>query len=149
MLYILCIWERAYIMKYLKQIFIILAVSFAGELLKYFIPLPISASVYGIILMFLLLLTKVIKVEDVKEVSTFLIDIMPVLFLPAAVGIMDSWGVLKSNWVAYLVITVVSTLLVMFVSGRSTQFVLKKKQAKEEKKAEIPSSLSGREAGLE
>ena len=50
-------------MKYLRQFGIILAVTCAGEIMKYFIPLPIPGSIYGLILMFVLLLTKVIKVE--------------------------------------------------------------------------------------
>lgn len=54
-------------MKYLRQFGIILAVTCAGEIMKYFIPLAIPGSIYGLILMFVLLLTRVIKVEHVKE----------------------------------------------------------------------------------
>lgn len=70
-------------MKYLRQFGIILAVTCAGEIMKYFIPLPIPGSIYGLILMFVLLLTKVIKVEHVKETGEFLIEIMPLMFIPA------------------------------------------------------------------
>lgn len=61
-------------MKYLRQFGIILAVTCAGEIMKYFIPLPIPGSIYGLILMFVLLLAKVIKVEHVKETGEFLIE---------------------------------------------------------------------------
>ena len=70
-------------MKYLRQFGIILAVTCVGEIMKYFIPLPIPGSIYGLILMFVLLLTKVIKVEHVKETGEFLIEIMPLMFIPA------------------------------------------------------------------
>lgn len=82
--------------KYLRQFGIILAVTCAGEIMKYFIPLPIPGSIYGLILMFVLLLTKVIKVEHVKETGEFLIEIMPLMFIPAGVGLITSWSQLQS-----------------------------------------------------
>ena len=89
-------------MKYLKQFLIIAAVSFAGELLKWLIPLPISASVYGVVLMFLCLALHIIKVEDVRETALFFIEIMPVMFIPAAVGLMEPYpflmGFISGNY---------------------------------------------------
>ena len=79
-------------MKYLRQFGIILGVTCAGEIMKYFIPLPIPGSIYGLILMFLLLLMRVIKVEHVKETGEFLIEIMPLMFIPAGVGLVTSWN---------------------------------------------------------
>lgn len=120
-------------MKYLKQVGIILTISFIGEILYKVIPLPIPAGIYGIILLFLALECKIIKLEQVKDVSLFLIEIMPVLFIPSAVGLMTAWGILKDNWLIYITITVVTTLLVMVVSGWVTQLVLRlrKKGGKE------------------
>ena len=112
-------------MKYLKQFFIILAISFIGEILKYIVPLPIPASIYGMVIMFICLQTKIIKLDDVKSVGKFLIEIMPVMFIPAGVGLMESWGELKAVLVPVLVITLVSTIVVMIVSGRVTQAVIR------------------------
>ena len=67
-------------MKYLRQFGIILAVTCAGEIMKYFIPLPIPGSIYGLILMFVLLLAKVIKEEHVKETGVFLFVFFLFLF---------------------------------------------------------------------
>ena len=120
-------------MKYLKQVGIILTISFIGEILYRIIPLPIPAGIYGIILLFLALELKIIKLEQVKDVSLFLIEIMPVLFIPSAVGLMTAWGIIKENWLVYITITVVTTILVMVVSGRITQLVLRfKKKGGEE-----------------
>ena len=104
-------------MKYMRQFGIILGVTCAGELMKYFIPLPIPGSIYGLLLMFVLLLTKVIKVENVKDVGEFLIEIMPLMFIPAGVGLMASWGELQGFLVPLLVITVSTTFIVIFVTG--------------------------------
>lgn len=112
-------------MKYLKQFFIILIISFIGEILNILLPLPIPASIYGMVLLFLLLSTSVIKLEDIKEAGKFLIDIMPVMFIPAGVGLMSSWGVLKPMLVPVTIITVVSLVLVIVFGGRVTQFVIR------------------------
>lgn len=122
--------REANIVKYLRQFGIILAVTCVGEIMKYFIPLPIPGSIYGLILMFVLLLTKVIKVEHVKETGEFLIEIMPLMFIPAGVGLITSWSQLQSFLVPLLVITVVSTFVVMIVTGKVTDFLISKKEGK-------------------
>ena len=119
-------------MHYLKQFMIITLIALVGEALSFIIPLPIPASIYGIILMLLLLISGRLKVESVKEVSAFLLAIMPVMFIPAAVGLMDSFSLLSGSVAAYLVILVVSTFAVMAVSGRVTQFIIRKEQRRED-----------------
>ena len=100
--------------------------AFLGELLHHFIPLPIPASIYGIVLMFLALETKILKVSDIKETSSFLIAIMPLMFLPPAVGVIESWNILRESWFPYVVVTLISTVVVMGVSGRVTQGIIRK-----------------------
>lgn len=111
-------------MKYVIQFLIIAAFAFIGELLHWFIPLPIPASIYGIVLLFIALELKWVKVSDIREVSSFLIAVMPIMFIPAAAGLMESWGVVKSSVWEYALITIVSTFVVMGVSGAVTQFVI-------------------------
>ncbi len=117
-------------MNFVIQFLVIVAFSFVGELLHYFIPLPIPASIYGIILLFFALEFKVVKVSDIREVSSFLIAAMPVMFIPAAVGLMASWGIVKESLLQYLTVTVVSTFVVMAVSGLVTQAVIRKGKRK-------------------
>ena len=123
-------------MKYMRQFGIILGVTCAGELMKYFIPLPIPGSIYGLLLMFVLLLTKVIKVENVKDVGEFLIEIMPLMFIPAGVGLMASWGELQGFLVPLLVITVSTTFIVIFVTGKVTDFMMDRKEKNKQKEPE-------------
>lgn len=111
-------------MKYLKQFFIILMISFIGEVLNIILPLPIPASIYGMVLLFLLLFTGLLKLEDIKDAGKFLIEIMPIMFVPAGVGLMSSWGVLQPMLVPVSVITIVSLVMVMAFGGRVTQFVI-------------------------
>ena len=120
-------------MKYLKQFCIIIAISFVGEILNKIVPLPIPASIYGIVILFTLLCTKVIKLSDVKEVSKFLIDIMPIMFVPPAAGLLETWGIVQTGLWQYLLLTVVSTVVVMIVSGLVTQLVIKSGRKRENK----------------
>ena len=121
-------------MKYVKQFAMILLFSFAGELLNYLLPLPVPASIYGLVLMLVCLLTGIIKLDAVRDTACFLIEIMPLMFIPAAVGLMASWSVIKENLLAYLVIAVVTTVAVMAVSGLVMQGVLKRNEKGEGRK---------------
>lgn len=120
-------------LKTLGQIVIILLVSFAGELLNYCLPLPIPASIYGIVILFCLLEFKVIPLRAVKETGDFLVSIMQLMFIPAAVGLLEAWDVIAPNWLPYILITLTSTFVVMFFSGRVTQAVIRLGRVKEER----------------
>ena len=129
-------------MKYLRQLLIILIFSFAGEILHYLIPIQIPASIYGLVLLFIALMTGLIQLPQVEETAKFLIEIMPMMFIPAGVniigiisiknfmfipagvGLLESWGVLKPILVPVIVILIVSTFLVMGVSGLVTQGIM-------------------------
>jgi holin-like protein len=125
-------------MKYLKQFLIILGISLIGEILKFLLPLPIPASIYGMVLLFLGLLSGIIKLEAVKDAGKFLIEIMPLMFIPAGVGLMASFDLLSGILLPAIVITVVTLITVMAVTGRVSQFIIRldrKKAAKKEGKA--------------
>ena len=123
-------------MKYIKQFGIILSVTLLGELLNAVIPLPVPASIYGLVLMLTGLMTKLIPLHAVKETGKFLLDIMPLLFVPAAVGLIDTWGVLRPVIVPVTVTVLVSTVAVMAASGRATPAGIRFSKQKEETKNE-------------
>ena len=121
-------------MKYLKQFLISVVISLAGEILKALLPLPVPASIYGMVLLFAGLVSGIIKLDAVKETGKFLIEIMPVMFIPAGVGLMSSWGVLKPMFVPVSVVTVVVLVAVMAVTGNVSQAIIRYKRRKENKK---------------
>lgn len=127
--------ERVKKMKYARQLLIILLISFIGELLRYLIPISIPASIYGMLLLFLALEFKIIKLTDVKDISSFLIELMPIMFVPAGVGLLNSWSVLQPVWIQIVIITIVSTVIVMGVSGLVTQLVIRIKGKKKQKES--------------
>lgn len=117
-------------MKYLKQVFLILLISLIGELFNFWIPLAIPGSIYGLVLLLLALFTGIIRLPQVQESAHFLIEIMPILFVPAVVGLLDKWDVLQPILLPVCIITMVSLVFTFGVSGRVTQFVvhLRRKQ---------------------
>ena len=112
-------------LKLLRQFLIVLLLSLVGEGLHALLPLPVPASVYGLVLMLLCLCTGILRLDQVERASDFLIEIMPVMFVPAAVGLTESWEQLRGVLVPMLVIMVLTTVLVMVVTGHVTQFVMK------------------------
>ncbi len=119
-------------MKILRQFGLIIAITFAGEVLKALLPLPIPASIYGMVIMLIGLISGLLKLEDVQDVGDFLIEIMPILFVPAAVELIDSWGTMKTLLLPSVVILIVITVLVIAVTGRVTQFLIRRKKEKHE-----------------
>lgn len=118
-------------MIYLKQLSIITGISLFGEILAFLIPFPVPASVYGILILFFCLLTGAVKLESVEKTADFLLVIMPVLFVPAGVGLVRVWDRVAENFFEIAAITVVSTFLVMAVSGLASQFVIKMKKKRD------------------
>lgn len=118
-------------MKYIFQFGIILLISLLGELLNYIIPLPIPAGIYGIVILFLCLELKLIPLSAVKDVSSFLVGAMQIMFIPAGVGLLSAWKLIRPNWLSYIAITVVSTFAVMLAAGWSTQAVIRRKVKEE------------------
>ena len=120
-------------MKYISQYLIILTIGAVSEVLNTVIPAPIPACVYGIIILFFLLLTGLLKVERVKDAARFLIEVQPVMFVPAGVSLMLVWSQVRDSVIKYIFTAVVSCIIVMGVSGRVTQFIIRRMSAEKEK----------------
>ena len=119
-------------MKYLLQFGVILAVSVAAEAMNFCIPLPIPASIYGLVLMLVLLKTGLVKLEHIKETGDYLLQIMPLLFLPPAVGLLVTYTDLLPILFPAVAMLVLSTVLTMVVTGHTAQFVIRKNRGKDD-----------------
>lgn len=112
-------------MQYIKQFMIIMAFSLVGQALEALIPLPVPASIYGLVLLFLALLTGAVKLEKVKDTANFLISVMPVLLIAPAVKVLEYWGIIAPNAGAILVITVFTTGAIFGISGLVTKWIMR------------------------
>ncbi|MBQ9979736.1 MAG: CidA/LrgA family protein [Oscillospiraceae bacterium] len=113
-------------MKTFFQFGIICLVAFAGQIINSLVPLPVPGNVYGMVIMFLLLWSGVLKLHHVERAADMLLTVLPVMFLPSSVGIMDQLDVLWQNLAAVLLVCVVGTLISIIVSGRVTQLIRRK-----------------------
>lgn len=117
-------------MKTVKEISLILGITWIGDLLNQLLPLPIPAGVYGLFLMLALLCTGIVKLTDVEGTGNFLMDYMSPMFIPAGAGLIRYLDEIKAVGVIYLVINVISTMIVFVVTGKVAQFVMTRSEKK-------------------
>ena len=118
--------------KYIFQFGRILAFCFLGEVLHAVLPLPVPASVYGLVLLLAALNFKLVKLDDVKEVGTYLTGIFPLLFVPAAAGVMELWAEMGEMLLPIVIAIIPVTVLVLVSAGRTTQALTSRRAAKKE-----------------
>lgn len=114
-------------MKYIKQILVILIFTLLGELLAYWIPLPIPAAIYGLVLLLAGLCTGIVKTQHIHTAAQFLLSILPFLLVAPAVNILKHWGLIADNWISICIIVVVSSVVVFAVTGLVTQYLVQRK----------------------
>ena len=115
-------------MKYLQQALIIAAVTFAAELIHFLVHLPVPASIYGLILLFTLLKTGILKLSQVENVGGLLLELMPLLLVPTSVSFINSLDAVKAMLLPVLISGLVGTSIVMLVTGRMAQWRIRKRE---------------------
>ena len=128
-------------MKLFREAIIILGLYLVGELISGLLNLPIPGNILGMVILLILLCTKVIKLEQIETVSNFLLDHLAFFFIPAGVGLMSSAGIIKDTWLKLIIVCVITTAIIIAVTGTIVQFVSRKtnkieKEAVDEKGAE-------------
>ena len=119
-------------MKHLYPFVVILAFTFLGELCNYFLPFPIPASVYGLILLFIGLRFGLVRLEKIEDLGNTMIGLLPFLFVPPVVNLLGCWDVVRRNLLAIMGIIALSTVLIFAISGKLSQIVIDKKGADED-----------------
>lgn len=117
-------------MKILRQMGIIFGILFGSHILQKSLGLPIPSTVIGMIILLICLLSRVIKLEMIEEVSKFLLDHLIFFFIPAGVGIMTSVDMIGDKWLSILIVIVLSTIITMVVTGLTVQALAKKSKKK-------------------
>ncbi len=115
-------------MKYLHQAVTIAAITFVAEIVKYFVPLPVPASIYGLVLLFVLLKSGVLKLEQIEDVGGLLLEWMPLLLVPASVSFLTVLDTIQGMLLPVLVMGFVGTTVVMIVTGGVSQWVIRRKE---------------------
>lgn len=115
-------------MKYVKQAFIIFFISFLGELLNKFIPLPIPAGVYGLVMLLASLCFGIVKLPDVENFGGFLIEAMPIMFVPGAAAVIVYYREVLAILLPFVLVVILSTVVIIGATGLTTQFLIRSKE---------------------
>lgn len=113
-------------MKYLSQALIIAAVTFAAEIIKFLVPLPVPASIYGLVMLFALLKSGLLKLEQIESVGNLLLEIMPLLLIAPSVSFLESMDSIQRMLLPVLIMGFIGTVVVMAVTGRVTQWMIRR-----------------------
>lgn len=102
-----------------------MTISFLAELLEILLPLPVTASIYGLVLMLVALVTKLVPLEKVERAADFLVELLPILFVPSTVSIIANVEALQEMLLPLVVICLVTTVLILAVTGRTAQGIIR------------------------
>lgn len=118
-------------MKLLRELLVILSLFFIGEVISKVFHLPVPGNILGMIFLLCGLCFGIIKTVHVENITKFLLDHMAFFFIPAGVGLITSMSILKDTWYKILIVCVVSTIVVMAVTGKTIDFLIKMKEDKQ------------------
>lgn len=111
-------------MRILGQIGIVLGVCLAGEGLAMALPFAFPGSIIAMVLLFLLLLTRVVHPRHIQEKASFMLKNMAFFFIPAGVGILENFDLLKSSWLPFLAVCLITTVLTFAATAYTVQGVM-------------------------
>lgn len=120
-------------MAVLAQICVIFAICLAGEGITAVLPFPFPASVMSMVLLLALLAFRLLKPRQLHETSGFLLNNMAMFFIPANVGIIKYKELIFGNLWPILLISLLTTPLVFFVTGHVVQLTMRVMRRKGEK----------------
>lgn len=127
-------------MKLFREALIILGIYLLGELLSASLNLPIPGNILGMIILFILLYTNIVKVDNIANITNFLLDHLAFFFIPAGVGLMTSIGIIKSTWLQLLVVCLSTTIIIIASTGIIVQHISKRSKVKVKESESIGSN---------
>jgi holin-like protein len=117
-------------MRLLLQLALILSVCFIGDFFHRVCGFPLPSNITAMLILFFLLCTKIVKVEQIAEMSDFFLKRLPFFFLPPSIGILAVYGTLKGNIPVLILLCVVTTVFTMAVTGKVTDFFARRFERK-------------------
>ena len=124
-------------MKFFRESILLLSIYFVSEIISKTLNLPVPGSIIGMILLFVLLTSNIIKVEKVENLANFFLDHLAFFFIPASVGLMTSFASLRSSIFKIILLCILTTIIVISITAITVQFICNRKSIKEVKKNKI------------
>ncbi|MCD8915610.1 antiholin-like murein hydrolase modulator LrgA [Staphylococcus simulans] len=110
---------------FLHQVLVISVILLISKIIESFIPIPMPASVIGLVLMFIALSTGIIKLGEVESVGTALTNNISFLFVPAGISVINSLGILSQSPILIILLIIISTILLLLCTGFVSQILVK------------------------
>ena len=115
-------------MKYLRELLIIVGIYILGLIITETFNLIIPGNIVGMIILLILLLTKVIDIKAIEASANFFLNHLAFFFIPAGVSLMNSFGIIKDNWIGILFVSIITTFIIFVVTGKSVEYIQKLKK---------------------
>ena len=125
------------------QVLTIVAVLFVSKIIESFMPIPMPASVIGLVLLFIALCTGIVKLGQVETVGTALTNNIGFLFVPAGISVINSLPILKQSPILIILLIIISTLLLLICTGFASQLLVTKSLFPSKEKNEETSHIGG------
>ena len=130
-------------MRILLQIAQILGICYAGDLIHDYTGIPVPGNILGMLILLLLLCLKIVKLDQIKEVSDFFLKRLSFFFLPPAIGLMLVGDDVKNQWPILLLLCIAITIVTMAMTGWTVQLLSLKDKQKEAKQAAAEKEPNG------
>ncbi|MCD8873729.1 antiholin-like murein hydrolase modulator LrgA [Mammaliicoccus sciuri] len=122
---------------FFHQVLTISIVLLISHVIESFMPIPMPASVIGLVLMFIALTTGIIKLEQVEAVGTALTNNIGFLFVPAGISVINSLGILSTSPILIILLIIISTILLLVCTGIFSQMIIKPSEKSTKRTKEI------------
>ncbi|KIL26212.1 antiholin-like murein hydrolase modulator LrgA [Bacillus altitudinis] len=109
---------------FLSQAFIFATVMFVSNLISMYLPIPMPASVIGLVLLFILLTTKIVKLEQVEQLGSSLTGLISFLFVPSGISVIQSLGVMQEVGVQVVGVIIIATIMLLAATGLFSQLLM-------------------------
>ena len=116
-------------MKIVKELSVVMAILYLAHVIQVAFSLPIPSTVLGMIILLIALLSGVVKIDMIENVAPFSMNYLTFLFIPGGVGLISSLDLIADTWFQILLLIIVTTIIVIAVTGLTVQALDKKNES--------------------
>ncbi|MFD8018253.1 antiholin-like murein hydrolase modulator LrgA [Staphylococcus warneri] len=128
---------------FFQQALTLAVILFISKIIEAVMPIPMPASVIGLVLLFIALCTGIVKLEQVESVGTALTNNISFLFVPAGISVINSLPILSKSPILIILLIIISTIFLLVCTGYASQLLVTKSLFPSKEKNEETSRIGG------
>lgn len=128
---------------FFQQALTLAVILFISKIIEVVMPIPMPASVIGLVLLFIALCTGIVKLEQVESVGTALTNNISFLFVPAGISVINSLPILSKSPILIILLIIISTIFLLVCTGYASQLLVTKSLFPSKEKNEETSRIGG------